>query len=125
MKSRLLRMARSRSGGAVLVAVLVLLLRTAPGLLPVRKVYRSKSLLAFHHPAPSYPLHILFIPLPPRGGLHSLTEADGTLLAEILHSARRVAAAHDLPPGWQIIANGGAFQEVAVLHFHLVADRHP
>ncbi|MEZ4510613.1 MAG: hypothetical protein R3C62_01950 [Chloroflexota bacterium] len=36
-------------------------------LIPVQRLRETATLLAFHHPKPSYPLHILLVPKRPLG----------------------------------------------------------
>lgn len=118
MSRVLLQLARSRAGGAVLRTWL----RVLPAVLPLHILHRSPTLIAFRHPRPAYPVHLLFVPLPPRRGLEALTAADAPGLAELLRTAHVLARALDLEPGWRLVANGGAYQEVRVLHFHLIAE---
>ena len=118
MKSRLLAIARTRFGGFLLRAAL----SAAPGLLPVHVCYRSSTLLAFRHPSPSYAGHILLLPLPPRRNLHALAGDGGAIFAEVLNAARGIATEQSFPSGWQLVVNAGAYQDVSILHFHLISD---
>lgn len=113
----LLRLARTRIGGWVLRAWL----RYAPQAVPLPALYRSRSLLAFRHPSPSYPFHLLLVPLPPDAGLQDLTQAHAGRLAEVLNTARHLVDEMEPLAGWQLVVNGGEYQDVALLHFHLIA----
>lgn len=101
---------------------LVLALRFTPSLFPGRIHHLDKTLIAFDHPAPQYPVHILIIP---RAGLRGLRESslkDGNILSAVLRLANQLAVECGCAStGWRLVANGGAYQEVPVLHFHLLS----
>ncbi len=117
----LLSLARSRFGSS-LVGWAFAHLSFA---LPVRRLRESDTLLAFWHPRPCYPIHILLVPKKAIAGLETLTPADDALLAEVLRTAHSLAAELGIAAGgYRLLVNGGAYQDVPQLHFHLVAD-HP
>jgi len=118
IRRSLLRFARGPAGGRLLRFAL----RHIAAILPVRKVCFSKHLIAFHHPVPVYPTHILIVPLPPLDGLDAVDPDDTALLAGVLRTAHEIAGRLDLPPGRRLVVNGGRFQEVGVLHFHLISS---
>ncbi len=90
-------------------------------LLPVRRLHETSTLLAFWHPAPSYPIHILLVPKRAIPGVEMLGDADAALLAEIIRTAHTLAAQVGLDQtGYRLITNGGAYQDVKQLHFHLI-----
>jgi len=98
-------------------------------LLPIKKVAESDQLIAFHHPRPSYPVHILLIPKKYISGINEITKKNYGILLEVMHTARKLA--RDLDPnrsghpnrfGHRLILNAGAYQEVPQLHFHLILD---
>ena len=101
---------------------LVLALRFTPSLFPGKKHHLDKTLIAFDHPGPQSPVHFLIIPRAGLRGLNTLSPADGLTLAAVLRLAGQLAEKCGCTStGWQLVANGGAFQEVPVLHFHLVS----
>jgi histidine triad (HIT) family protein len=90
--------------------------------IPVDRLYESKALLAFHHPRPSYPVHILFVPKKAIRGFSDLQPEDDGFLVEVFRTAQRLVKELDLAAsGYRLIVNGGEFQDVPQLHFHLVA----
>jgi histidine triad (HIT) family protein len=94
--------------------------------LPLHKLRETPTLLAFHHPQPAYPVHILIVPRQPIPSLDSLTAQDASLLAEVFQTVQSLVAELDLAPGgYHLIVNGGAYQELPQLHFHLVAGDIP
>lgn len=89
-------------------------------LLPVKRLYNSATLLAFPHPQPAYPIHLLLVPKKALSGLENLAEDDAALLVEVFQAAASLAGALDLP-GYRLVLNGGAYQDVPQLHFHLIS----
>ncbi len=121
--SFLLRLARSRFGQRLAH----LAFQHMTFALPVHRLRETKNLLAFHHPRPAYPWHILLVPKKPLVGLADLTAEDGEFLVELFQTVQSLVAEFGLEKsGYRLIANGGAFQEVAHLHFHLISEApHP
>jgi histidine triad (HIT) family protein len=88
-------------------------------LLPLKRVYTSQRLLAFHHPQPSYPLHIIIVPKKALRNLAAVQPSDASLLLEILKTTQHIAENMKLE-NWRLIVNAGAYQEVPHLHFHMI-----
>jgi histidine triad (HIT) family protein len=114
----LLRLARSPAGGWIIAFFLA----HAAFLLPAGRLYETRSLLAFPHPRPSYPVHILLVPRHRLAGLTALSPADVEFLQDLFTAVRHLVITLNLEPeGYRLIANGGAYQDVPHLHFHLVS----
>lgn len=91
-------------------------------LLPVKRLYESETLLAFRHPRPSYPVHVLLVPKKAILGHAALQASDGGLLLEIIKTGQALAESlHLTHQGYQLILNAGAYQEVPQLHVHLIS----
>ncbi len=92
--------------------------------IPVQRLRETTTLIAFRHPQPSYPVHILLIPKRARASLASLTPADTDFMADLFATVTSLVAELDLEvSGYRLIANGGAYQAVAQLHFHLISEK--
>jgi histidine triad (HIT) family protein len=91
--------------------------------LPVRRLHETETLIAFRHPQPSYPTHILLVP---KGAYPSLMAlpADATdLMRDLFATVQDLVRDLGLEcGGYRLIANGGSYQQVPHLHFHLVSD---
>ncbi len=91
--------------------------------IPVKRLRETDTLLAFHHPKPSYPVHILLVPKKAISALTDLSAADDTFLAEVFVTAKELVHELNLTTGYRLILNGGEYQEVPQLHFHLIGDK--
>jgi histidine triad (HIT) family protein len=92
-------------------------------LLPFDRLRETEHLLAFRHPRPAFPFHIVIVP---RREIASFTDLDPAdpFLGELVAAAQSLVAENDLP-AYRLIVNGGANQDFPHLHFHLVSDHRP
>ena len=96
----------------------------ASRLLPIHRRYESRLVVAFDHPQPSYPVHILIVPKKAIRGFEELGKADLPILADIFAAAQLLVDDMQLAEhGYRLIVNGGAYQDVKQLHFHLIAEQ--
>jgi histidine triad (HIT) family protein len=82
--------------------------------------------MAFKHPMPVYPIHILIVPKKAVGSLLSLYEQENNFaqqfITDLIACVRRLVDDMGLETaGYRIIVNGGKYQDVPQLHFHLVS----
>ena len=90
--------------------------------IPLHKLRETPTLVAFYHPQPSYPVHILILPKRAIPNLAELTAEDAPLLADVYQTAQVLLTALGLEKeGYRLIVNGGAYQELPQLHWHLVS----
>ena len=90
--------------------------------LRVNRLHETDTLLAFHHPEPAYPVHILLVPKKAIGSLMELSEADHVLLQDVFKTAQLLVVKLALDgTGYRLILNGGDYQDIPHLHFHLVS----
>jgi histidine triad (HIT) family protein len=94
--------------------------------IPVRRLRDTPTLLAFYHPQPSYPFHVLIVPKRAIAHLSDLTPADVDFTADLFQTVSSLVDEFHLEgAGYRLIANGGAYQDVPQLHFHLISERNP
>lgn len=91
--------------------------------LPLDRIARRGSLVAFHHPRPTQHPHVLIVPTTPVASLvsHRKSEPElAVLIWEMVELARGIAP--QLPPAetWQLVINGGTRQHIGQLHGHLL-----
>ena len=91
-------------------------------LLPVNKLYETEAAVAFYHPRPFYPLHILIVPKRAIGSFLDITEADTPILNDVVVVAQHLVRELRLKEkGYRIMVNGGAYQDVGQVDFHLIS----
>lgn len=91
--------------------------------IPGEKLIETDSLVAFHHPSPSYPLHILIMPKARYKSLNDLPSDDHVFESGLFVSVNELVQRFNLEScGYRLITNGGSAQEVDHLHFHLISD---
>jgi len=91
--------------------------------IPVKRLTERDSVLAFHHPSPSYPLHILIVPKSKVKTLADLPSKDHLFELELFSVVNELVKMFNLESkGYRLIVNGGNSQEVDHLHFHLISE---
>ena len=90
-------------------------------LIPVERLHETKTLVAFYHPAPSYRVHILIVPKRSIADLLAIMPQDHDFTVEVFTTAQRLIRELNLS-SYRLITNGGVYQDVPILHFHLISD---
>ena len=92
--------------------------------IPVHRLRETKTLIAFYHPKPSYAVHILLVPKQAVTSLMALEPDDAAFLTDLIATMQSLVRELNLEPaGYRLIANGGEYQDVPQLHFHLVSGK--
>lgn len=90
--------------------------------IPVNRLRETDTLLAFYHPRPRYPIHNLFVPKKAINCLSTIQTEDEVFLTEVFRISQELIKELDLiKSGNRLIVNGGKYQDVPQLHFHLVS----
>lgn len=90
--------------------------------LPVKRLRETSTLVAFYHPKPSYPVHILLVPKKAIASLAEISQEDQAFLNELFQCVQSLVDQLGLKEeGYRLIVNGGKFQEIPQLHFHLIS----
>ena len=91
--------------------------------IPVNKLRDTETLIAFFHPQPSYPTHILLVPKRKYRSLIDVSPDDVELMKDLIDVVSSLVEEFDLQTaGYRLIVNGGESQDVKLLHFHLISD---
>ena len=91
--------------------------------LPVGRLYENATWMAFWHPSPAYPFHILLVAKKPLANLQELTKPGSSLATEFFEAAARLVEQFDLQRyGYRLVTNGGPYQDIPQLHFHLISE---
>lgn len=91
--------------------------------IPVKRLRETETLMAFHHPKPSYAFHILIVPKKSVESLIQLDSTDSAFLTDLYSTVQSlVEEFHLAKGGYRLIVNGGEYQDFPQLHFHLVSN---
>lgn len=89
--------------------------------IPVKRLYETDNLMAFHHPKPSYPFHVLIVPKKEIDSLAKLDPNDTTFLIDLYSTVQKLVNDFELK-AYRLIVNGGDYQDFPHLHFHLISN---
>ncbi|MBN2048185.1 MAG: HIT domain-containing protein [Anaerolineaceae bacterium] len=90
-------------------------------LIPAEHLIETDSLIAFYHPRPSYPFHVVIVA---RDQTPTFCEMqnDSRFWYDLPAAVRELVARFQLNErGYRLITNGGRYQDVPLLHCHLVS----
>jgi histidine triad (HIT) family protein len=88
---------------------------------PVKRLRETETLMAFLHPKPSYPFHVLLVPKKAVGTLMDFDAKETAFLSDLYAAVQSLVEEFQLP-AYRLIVNGGEYQDFPQLHFHLVSD---
>jgi histidine triad (HIT) family protein len=89
--------------------------------IPVKRLHETKTLMAFYHPKPSYPFHVLLVPKKAVASLKDFDPTDTIFLTDLYSTVQNLVNEFQLP-AYRLIVNGGEYQDFPQLHFHLVSN---
>ena len=89
--------------------------------IPVKRLRETKTLMAFHHPKPSYQFHVLLVPKKSVASLKDFDSKDTTFLSDLYSTVQSLVDEFNLA-AYRLVVNGGEYQDFPQLHFHLVSD---
>jgi histidine triad (HIT) family protein len=88
--------------------------------LPAERLRETDNLLAFRHPKPAHPFHVILVPKKELRSFADLAPAD-PFLADLVTTVQSLVSEFQLT-AYRLIVNGGEYQEFPHLHFHLISD---
>jgi histidine triad (HIT) family protein len=92
-------------------------------LIPVKRLCETETLMAFHHPKPAYPFHVLLVPKKAVTSLKEFDPTDIAFLTDLYSTVQTIVNEFQLAEGaYRLIVNGGEYQDFPQLHFHLISD---
>ncbi len=89
--------------------------------IPVKRLRETSNLIAFHHPSPSYKVHLIIVPKRQVQTLAELDPQDTAFLTDLYSTVQSLVKEFDLK-AYRLIVNGGEYQDFPHLHFHLISD---
>jgi histidine triad (HIT) family protein len=92
--------------------------KISSGKIPVEKVFETSEVVCFYDIHPSAEKHVLIVP---KEHIESflLLDAD-ELLGKMRRAAQRLIIDLELEGGYRLVFNGGRYQHVPHLHWHLL-----
>ncbi len=119
LRSRLFALARTRLARSLLREVFTHMSFA----IPVQRLRETATLMAFYHPSPSYPVHILLVPKRPYASLLDLPPEDADFTRDLFAAVQGLVLELGLEArGYRLVANGGPNQDAPILHFHLISE---
>jgi len=93
--------------------------------IPVKRILETDTLMAFYHPQPSYPLHVLLVPKRKYKTVTDIANEDTELMKDIFGAVKKLVEMYELEKSsYRLITNGGNAQDVPQLHFHLIGEEY-
>ena len=121
MSKKLFELTKSKLG-----TILVQLGFTTPfrKVIPVKKVYEDKLTFAFYHPKPLWQVHMVIVPKKKISVLGDAENSDFKIIGHLCSvAAKLIKQLHLELEGYRLITNGGKYQKIKYLHFHLVSGK--
>ena len=92
------------------------------GKAPIDRIYEDELVLAFHHPRPEAPVHVVVIPKAHTPSLLGAEARDPRLLVAMIGAVQEVARRLKIgPEGVKLTANAGAPGVTPHLHWHVTS----
>jgi len=89
------------------------------GKVPSTKDYEDEYVVAFRDIHPEAPVHVVVVPKRHISSLDTTTEADTELLGRAQRVCAKLVSKLGLTSGYKLNLNGGRYQEVKHIHYHL------
>ncbi len=90
------------------------------GKIEVRKVWEDERVLAFHHPRPKDPIHVVVIPKAHVPSILDPTALDGVLLSSMIRGVQETARRLGLDQqGFYVRVNAAAPDVTPHMHWHV------
>ena len=77
--------------------------------------------MAFYHPKPAYPFHVLLVPKKAVASLKEFDANDSAFFTDLVSTVQSLVEEFHLS-AYRLIVNGGEVQDFPQLHFHLISD---
>lgn len=119
MERLLLRFIRTSLGGLLTR----LLFTSFSFVLPMKRLRDTSTLMAFFHPQQSHKLHILIVAKQKYETILDIPPDEIEFKKDLFDTVKSLIKEYNLEEGaYRLIMNGGDYQDVDHLHFHLIAD---
>jgi histidine triad (HIT) family protein len=94
--------------------------------LPINRIYEDDHWIAFHHPQPMAPFHIVILLKRELKSLMELPNDEIHLISDLFRVVKKLVSEFDLEDfGYRLITNGGPYQTFLQWHWHLISEDYP
>lgn len=97
--------------------------RIIAGEISSNKRAESAEVLAFDDVSPSADTHILIVPKKHIGSFLEIKNDEIKIVLEMIETIQKLISQNNLQDGYKIAVNGGKYQHVPHLHWHLLAGK--
>ena len=123
IKTRLLSFLLKAARLRIARPLVSIVFRNMDKFIPIDRLCENEYWMAFHHPTPEYPLHILIIPKQGLPALIEATHCPPEFYRAFFDLVRILILENDLEKlGYRLISNGGPNQSIPQWHWHLISD---
>jgi histidine triad (HIT) family protein len=92
--------------------------------IPVKRLRETETMMAFHHPKPAYPFHVILVPKKQIPSLMDIDPNNSAFLRDLYSAVQGLVDEFNLK-AYRLIVNGGEYQDFPHLHFHLISPSPP
>ncbi|HEY5600544.1 MAG TPA: HIT domain-containing protein [Patescibacteria group bacterium] len=97
--------------------------RIIAGETPSNKRAESENVLAFDDINPSAQTHILVIPKKHINSFAEIDDTDEKTMFDLMDTIKNLIDKFNLNDGYKVVINGGKYQHISHLHWHLLGGR--
>ena len=90
--------------------------------IPAKIIYEDSALVVFPDANPKKRVHFLIVPVPHIKSFLDLSGNQSKLLTRMVEVIQSKIVENNLKGGYQLLFNGGIYQHVPHLHWHLLGD---
>ena len=90
--------------------------------IPTKFVHKDEDIFVFSDINPKAPVHLLVVPREHVKTFLDIKNKHFPLLTKMIKVVQRLVKEKKLQTGYRVFINGGRYQEVDHLHFHLLGD---
>ena len=92
-------------------------------IIPTKCLRETETWIAFYHPKPTNKFHVLLMPKHPYKSMMDIHEEEAIIMKDVIVMAQSIVNEFKLEQsGYRLLTNGGKYQDIPYLHFHLIAD---
>ena len=124
LRQKLLKLLYKIGKNKISIRAFIWMINHMSNFLPVNRLEATSQLIAFFHPQPAYPFHVLIVPKVEISSMMDLSPLHDLFLSECFATIQKIVKQYNLEaPGYRVVINGGKNQDFPLLHFHLISEK--